>query len=178
MIGAAVAGAAGAGAAGAALLAAGAWTLRRRLVVVTVRGPSMEPTLRHGDRLLVRVLPPHRLSAGQVVVLADGSGAHEWIVKRLAALPGDPVPHDRVPSITDARVPPGCLILFGDNPERSRDSRDAGYFATGSVLGAAVRRLPPRSPRSVRAANSPTVVPGCLSREESLGGRGFHRRRL
>jgi signal peptidase I len=107
-----------AGCAAVALLAsaaAGVWTLRRRLVVVTVRGPSMEPTLHHGDRLLVRVLPPDRLSTGQVVVLADPSGAHEWIVKRLVALPGDPVPRDRVPSIGDARVPGGCLILLGEN---------------------------------------------------------------
>lgn len=126
-----------------AAAAAGVWTLRRRLVVVTVRGPSMEPTLHHGDRLLVRVLPPDRLSTGQVVVLADPSGAHEWIVKRLVALPGDPVPRDRVPSIGDARVPGGCLILLGDNPARSRDSRDAGYFTADSVLGAAVRRLAP-----------------------------------
>ncbi|MEU5878704.1 S26 family signal peptidase [Spirillospora sp. NPDC047279] len=128
-----------------AVTATGTWTLRRRLVVVTVRGPSMEPTVYDGDRLLVRVLPAERLSTGQVVVLADSSGPHEWIVKRLAALPGEPVPRDLVPSITDTRVPGGCLVLLGDNPERSRDSRDAGYFAAGAVLGAAVRRLTPSS---------------------------------
>jgi signal peptidase I len=161
MTGAAAAG----GAALALLVAAGAgvWSLRRRLVVVTVRGASMEPTLRDGDRLLVRVMPPDRLSTGQVVVLAAPDGGHEWIIKRLAALPGDPVPHDRIPAITDARVPGGCLILLGDNPARSWDSRGAGYFAAGDVLGAAVRRLAPhgraspepREARSRRTAHQP-----------------------
>lgn len=129
---------------GAALLLAagfGVWMMRRRLVIVTVRGASMEPTLHHGDRLLIRVLPPSRLSTGQVVVLAGRGGAHDWIIKRLAAMPGEPVPHNRVPAIPDARVPGGCLILLGDNAARSRDSRDEGYFPVDSVLGVAVRRL-------------------------------------
>ncbi|WP_433334613.1 S26 family signal peptidase [Spirillospora sp. CA-294931] len=124
--------------------AAGLRALRRRLVVVTVHGPSMEPSLHHGDRLLVRVLPPNRLARGQVIVLADPEGGHEWLIKRLAARPGDPVPHDRVPEITDARVPRGSLIVLGDNAARSRDSRAFGYYEAGSVLGAAVRRLPNR----------------------------------
>lgn len=45
--------------------------LRRRFVVVTVRGPSMEPALWEGDRVLVRRREATRLRAGDLVVFAE-----------------------------------------------------------------------------------------------------------
>ncbi|MGI5145074.1 S26 family signal peptidase [Plantactinospora sp. CA-294935] len=45
--------------------------LRRRYVVVTVRGPSMEPGLREGDRVLVRRRRAAQLRTGDLVVFAE-----------------------------------------------------------------------------------------------------------
>ncbi|WP_078603299.1 MULTISPECIES: S26 family signal peptidase [unclassified Streptomyces] len=151
---------------GAAALAAGlgatAVLLGRRLVAVTVRGTSMEPTYRDGDRVLVR--RDSRFTPGQVVVverpvpgrgwhrppLARDSAAHavtgrDWLIKRVAAAPGDPVPHERIPALAhvpETRVPPGRLVLLGDNPAVSFDSRRVGYFPAERVLGAVLRPLP------------------------------------
>ncbi|GLZ58419.1 MULTISPECIES: S26 family signal peptidase [Micromonospora] len=144
---------------GAALL--GWRLLTRRLVAVTVDGASMEPTYRDGDRVLVR---RGRVPAtGHVVVveypsvdgkwplppLRDGASAAEvgrrrWLIKRVAAVPGDPVPRDRVPALAEERVPPGMVVLLGDNPGSSFDSRRIGYFSGERILGAVLNA--PRSP--------------------------------
>ncbi|MQY08407.1 S26 family signal peptidase [Actinomadura macrotermitis] len=127
-------------AAGAALAAA-----RRRLVVVTVGGPSMEPTYVSGDRVLV--LRRRSVRRGDVVVLAGphdppagGLATTRWFVKRVAALPGDPVPERVRPAVPDPLVPPGKVVVLGDGA-RSADSRQWGYFPLDGVLGVAVRRL-------------------------------------
>ena len=124
--------------------------LRRRLVAVTVQGPSMAPAYRHGDRVLVVRTKVDRLRRGQVVVVErprpDGSwrprssaAPPRWMIKRLAALPGDPVPADLA---TDATaVPPGMLVLLGDNEESSYDSRQVGFFPAERLLGVAVRKM-------------------------------------
>jgi signal peptidase I len=132
--------------------------LGRRFVAVAVRGQSMEPTLHDGDWLLVRRgRDPAR---GQVIViehpaspnvwLPNGVPAaltmpeNRWLVKRVAAVPGDPVPRDRVPSLADVselEVPTGKLVLLGDNRQSSFDSSRLGYFSTDKMLGAVVRQL-------------------------------------
>ncbi|MFF2063209.1 S26 family signal peptidase [Streptomyces sp. NPDC058200] len=150
----------------AAALGAGAVLhalLRRRLVVVTVRGASMEPVYHDGDRVLVHRQP--LLVPGEVVVVerpvADATrfvpppplpkssgevaGRH-WMIKRIAAVPGTPVPGTGFPALagTGGRlIPPGRLILTGDNAAKSLDSRQLGFFPTDRVLGTVVRRLPP-----------------------------------
>jgi signal peptidase I len=143
----------------AGILASG-W-LGRTLVAVTVNGESMLPTYRDGDRVLVRRnLPPR---AGQVVVIerptagvrwnappvertAGGAAIadREWLIKRVAAVQGDPVPRDRVPALADVDdgvVPPGSLVVLGDNPENSLDSRLVGFFPADRLLGTVQRRL-------------------------------------
>ncbi|WP_375042600.1 S26 family signal peptidase [Actinomadura sp. NTSP31] len=138
---------------GAGLVAAGAlvavgWA-RSRLVVVTVDGTSMLPTLRDGDRVLARRRPLDRVRRGDVVVLEPpsdgpylpgpaGSDGPVWNVKRVAALPGDPVP----PGITGegGTVPDGSLVVLGDNPD-SVDSRQRGPYPADRLLGVVVRRL-------------------------------------
>jgi signal peptidase I len=132
-------------------------TLARRLAVATVRGISMLPTYSDGDRVVVRRRLP--LAVGQVVVveqpapdarwhrpaLKAAAGARavstrRWMIKRVAAIPGDPVPRNRVPALTDedgSSVPPGKLVLLGDNQQASYDSRDIGYFPAERVLGVA-----------------------------------------
>ncbi|MEV4759314.1 S26 family signal peptidase [Micromonospora sp. NPDC049559] len=135
--------------------------LRRRLAVVTVLGASMEPAYHDGDRVLVRRTAA--FTPGQVVVAESpragrgwpqpplgrtaGGGAvagRTWIIKRVTAVPGDPVPRERVPALArvpGATVPPGKLVLLGDNAEASIDSRQLGYFPAERVLGAVLRQL-------------------------------------
>ncbi|MFE6099209.1 S26 family signal peptidase [Streptomyces laurentii] len=127
------------------LALAGIVLLGRRLVVVTVRGESMRPAHRDGDRLLVR-RGPGRPRRGDVVVLVPPGARHSrhWIVKRVAAAPGDRVPRGDVPALTavpEARVPPGHLVLLGDNPPASIDSRQVGYFPADTLLGVVLRPL-------------------------------------
>ncbi|MEU7133659.1 S26 family signal peptidase [Streptomyces sp. NPDC046261] len=155
--------------AGGALCAAGALltglgvllavAVGRRLVAVTVDGRSMEPAYRDGDRVLVRRGAP--AAVGEVVVVERppfaspwyepplsrqaGAGAiyaRQWVIKRVAALPGDPVPPDTLPGAAGepgARVPAGMVVLLGDNAEHSYDSRQVGCFPAERVLGAVLR---------------------------------------
>ncbi|MEU7001807.1 S26 family signal peptidase [Nonomuraea sp. NPDC046570] len=141
----------------AVLLAAAALLVARRLlVVVRVRGSSMVPTLQPGDRVLLRRVPAERLRRGQIVVLESigpgqrwGTGplpdpaAADWLVKRIAAMPGDPVPEEvavqqGLPAGTV--VPPGQLVVLGDGV-RSSDSRVWGYVPFDRVLGVMLRAL-------------------------------------
>jgi len=117
----------------AVALASGVW-VRRRLVVVVVEGPSMLPTLQPGDRVLVRRTSLARIRSGQVVVLRR-PGPQAWMIKRAAAVPGEPW--------DDRPVPAGWLAVLGDNPDSSADSREFGLVPAASVLGAVVRHLPP-----------------------------------
>ncbi|WP_055480622.1 S26 family signal peptidase [Sphaerimonospora mesophila] len=123
----------------AALPVAAVW-LRRRYLVVTVRGESMLPTYQPGERVLVRRTSARFLHTGQVVVL----NGPQQIIKRVAAAPGDPIPKETVPALSTApgtRVPAGHLVLLGDNPTRSHDSRDSGYFTTDRLVGVVLRKM-------------------------------------
>ncbi|WP_049569515.1 S26 family signal peptidase [Nonomuraea sp. SBT364] len=130
-----------------------AW-LRRTFVVVTVWGQSMSPTLLPNERVLVRRAPLARVRRGDIVILRSGEEdpgaarrsdlARSWIIKRVLAAPGDVLPKGEVPSLADApedRVPPGRLVVIGDNPARSTDSRTRGYFAGEDLLGVMVRKM-------------------------------------
>lgn len=135
---------------------AGLAVLRRRYVSVLIEGTSMEPTLHAGQRVLVRRTCAQRLRRGQVVVLANptdtppeagtppGTGNPPWLIKRILAVPGEPVPRETVQAlrhVTERRVPAGRLVLLGDNQAASYDSRRAGYFPTDTLLGIVVRTL-------------------------------------
>lgn len=138
----------------AALLAV---RLRQRAAVVTVDGDSMWPTLGPGDRVMVRRVRAGQVRPGQVVVLEqpgdDGEwssprrgpiGRRRWVIKRVAAVPGNPRPEAWLPATpepTEAQVPTGKLVLLGDNPDRSNDSRQMGYFPAEQLLGVVVRRI-------------------------------------
>ncbi|WP_053617127.1 S26 family signal peptidase [Nocardiopsis sp. NRRL B-16309] len=132
--------------------------LNRTRVAVEVVGHSMEPTFRHGDRLLVRRVPAARLRVGDVVVLGQPDTdalpdllllmgtVPPWVVKRVAALPGDRVP-DAVPGGSAGEdgsgrtVPPGRLVVLGDNTGHSTDSRVWGPVPDDRVLGTVLRRM-------------------------------------
>jgi signal peptidase I len=129
---------------------AGLVAVRRRFVVVRVAGASMAPTYRTGDRVLVRRVAGRALRRGQVVVfdldprrrspLATGL----WQIKRVAAVPGDPVPGQVAPAVhagPGTVVPPGRLVVLGDGSADSRDSRHWGYLSADRVLGVVVKGL-------------------------------------
>ena len=136
----------------AAVSAVAVWWLRARMVVVRVEGASMEPTLHGDERVIVRRLRLDRLRTGQIIVVerpiwqdrwtwSQTRGAvrrRRWIVKRLAALPGECVPEAL--ARFDA-VPPGFGLVLGDNTRASTDSREFGPVPLDRVLGVAVRRF-------------------------------------
>jgi signal peptidase I len=124
----------------AAVLLGAAWWTATRLRIAVVAGHSMWPTLRDGDRVLVRRVRPAALRGGEVVLVAmPGPAGDGWVVKRVAALPGDPAP--TVVSRHGGPVPAGMLALLGDNPESSADSRDFGYVPAERLFGVMIRRL-------------------------------------
>jgi len=104
--------------------------------LVTVRGRSMLPTLRDGDRLLVRpARRPAALAVGRLVVvrLPGGRGP---AVKRLAH-----------------RMPDGWWVER-DNPREGTDSALVGTVADHDVLAVVVARLWPRPGRSAARRRS------------------------
>lgn len=119
--------------------------LRRRLVTVTVTGDSMLPTLAPGDRVLVRRTRVNRLARNDLVVFAKPLTAERtWLIKRVIAVPGDPVPRRDVPSFwsdTIARIPARHFVVLGDNASDSYDSRSFGYLHADSLLGVVVGTL-------------------------------------
>lgn len=121
--------------------------VRSRYVAVLVHGCSMEPALRAGDRVLVRRRRVDQVRRGQIVVLAHaGAFADDppWLVKRVAAAPGDPVPRaeaEALREVPEDEVPRRRLVLLGDNRAASFDSRSAGYFDADALLGIVIRTL-------------------------------------
>ena len=102
---------------------------------VLVEGLSMTPTLQPGDRLLVVRRPGPR--PGAVVAVADPRTPSRVLVKRVTSLVGDEV------------------VVHGDNPAASTDSRDFGPVARQALLGTAVVRYRPRD-RIGRLAPAPS----------------------
>lgn len=137
--------------------------VRQRFVIITVTGDSMMPTLEPGDRVLVRRSRITRLRPGDVAVAempgADGDwsmplrgpvGQRAWMIKRVAAVPGDPVPQScsrQAAHPAGPLVPNGKFLVIGDNTEMSHDSRHMGYLPGERLLGIAVRGI--RSGRPV-----------------------------
>lgn len=166
--------------------------VRRILFVVTVRGSSMEPTYRPGDRVLARRAGLTEVQVGDVVILGvrepvkpeeQGSwwpGAElgdgtfqvpgtEWIIKRAAAVPGDPVPREAfaaLAQVSEAAVPEGKLVVQGDSPH-SADSRMHGYYDGDRLAGVVLRRLSGRRRDTPLGVHFDTIVDAAL-----VGGTG------
>ena len=135
---------------------------------------SMLPTLQLEDRLLVEKLRVrlHRpLPVGTVVVFhppaqlqAAGYGAETALIKRLVGLPGDRIavrdgllwrngepvtpdwgaePMDY--ALPELSVPPGELLVLGDNRNASLDSHLWGTLPEQELIGTAVLRYWPPS---------------------------------
>ena len=129
-----------------------------------VQGPSMQPTLETGDRVLVNKLgyrfgEPER---GDVVLLHGEEG--QLLIKRVAALPGEtvaardgeiyvdgeplrePYAHRAAPAMLTMEpttVPPGHVYVLGDNRANSTDSRYFGPVPQERLVGEAVAILWP-----------------------------------
>lgn len=98
----------------------------RRFEPAIVRGESMAPTLRQGDRIAIR--PGVRPEPGQIVlVLAPGGRP---VIKRVFATSGTQ-PQGRT-------LPPGTIDVRGDNAAASTDSRTWGALPLEHVRGVAV----------------------------------------
>jgi nickel-type superoxide dismutase maturation protease len=92
-----------------------------------VTGPSMSPTVRHGDRLLVRRLrTTDAVRPGDVVLARFPSRPELLVVKRVR------------------RPVPGGHWIEGDNPFVTDDSRT---FGAAVVVGRVIARLWPRPGR-------------------------------
>jgi signal peptidase I len=130
---------------------------RRFFVVVRVTGTSMLPAFGPQDRVLVRRGTGTRMRAGAVAVLAEprdvlswrltspatpALGEVTWVIKRIAAVPGDAVPESvRAAASRADVVPDGMLVVLSDNPE-GNDSRRWGFIPASRVLGPVVLRIP------------------------------------
>jgi nickel-type superoxide dismutase maturation protease len=101
---------------------------RRWLDVVAVRGQSMSPTLRPGDRLLVARLARSPVP-GEIVLAPDPRAPWRELVKRVAGVDGSNV------------------VLRGDNPVASTDARTFGSLPASAVRWRVVLRYWPRPTR-------------------------------
>ncbi len=130
--------------------------------VVTVDGGSMNPTLLHGDRLIVSNLSKNYVQ-GDVIVFVAPEYMDEPLVKRIIATEGQLVeinfdkgivkvdeqelyePYiaeltaDQQDFDEPIQVPEGCVFVMGDNRNRSTDSRteEIGCVDTRYILGKA-----------------------------------------
>jgi len=163
--------------AAAAVVTLAGIALRRRFAVVLIAGPSMLPTFRPGDRVIIRRVGCWSPQRDQVVVFEwprEGRwqagrlprpGERQWMIKRVTAIAGDPVPRDVARLVNageGARVPGGQLVVIGDGQD-SMDSRIFGYVSADRVLGVVVRAIsagrPPGASQRLRAISRPQTRP-------------------
>jgi nickel-type superoxide dismutase maturation protease len=112
----------------ASVLAAVAWWAWRHSERVEVSGLSMAPGLQPGDRLVVWRPASWRTTAvhaGDIVAAPHPRHPERTVLKRAGA------------------VGPDGVLLLGDNPSQSTDSRHFGRIPVTSVRGKAIYRYAP-----------------------------------
>lgn len=139
--------------------------------VVTVDGPSMQPTLHNGDKLVLYSQAYQNPQQGDIVVITQPNSRNEPLIKRIIAKEGQTVDIDfelgtvtvdgtvlqedyiqeptynptSAPVSFPLTVPKGCIFVLGDNRNNSTDSRsqEIGLIDERYILGKAVFRLFP-----------------------------------
>ena len=109
----------------AAVLGWATWWAWRHSERMEVSGLSMAPELQPGDRLVIWKTTAVR--TGDVVAAPDPRDPERTVLKRAAV------------------VGPDGVLLLGDNPSQSTDSRHFGRIPVASVTGKAVYRYAPPS---------------------------------
>ena len=104
---------------------------------VEVNGMSMAPVLLPGDRLLA--VRARRYRVGDLVVVPDPRAPSRPLVKRVAALPRSSV------GVRGLMVEAGDgeVVVLGDNPSASTDSRTLGPLRLSDISGRCVYRYHP-----------------------------------
>jgi signal peptidase I len=142
-----------------------------------VRGESMQPTYVEGQAVLVlrRNWLNSGLKRGDVVLVKHG---RDVLIKRIYRLPGEEIDgrvtaflrnssiydlsdyYEQVPNKAGEPrllVPQGFVVLLGDNPRASEDSRQFGPVPIRDIIGTVVNAPPPPvaepSPRSLETEN-------------------------
>ena len=146
--------------------------LIRKYVVTLVKvdGPSMNPTLTHGDTLFTRRIF-YKPEVGDIIIFRPPNSPKTPYVKRVIALEGQTVDIDREtggvtvdgvlydePYILEPirrhgdmefpfTVPEDTVFVLGDNRNNSHDSRDSdvGAVPVKNIIGKAQIRLLPFS---------------------------------
>ncbi len=125
-----------------------------RLRLMRVEGRSMWPTLSPGDRVLLR---PHQTSTalperGSIVVAQHPHRPGQRLIKRLV-------------DVDDH----GSMLLLGDQPDHSTDSRQLGPIARGFLIGAVTKVI--RRPELEESSAQAGSAQGCShhSRSEHSG---------
>lgn len=107
-------------------------TRRAVLYRVAIAGHSMSPALEPGDRLLlVRGMP---VRPGHLVGVLD---------------PRDPPGRERLLVKRVVEIRPDGVVVAGDNPDASTDSRDFGAVPRRLLRGRAVYRYAPAARRGL-----------------------------
>ena len=128
-----------------------------------VDGRSMNPTVNHGDRLMVNKLffMKKNITRGDVIDFYVPE-SKKYYLKRVIAVEGDTVEliNDRVylngkkleedyvstevttphSETTKWEVPKGYVFVLGDNRSNSRDSRDLGVIPRSDIVGKIIFR--------------------------------------
>lgn len=125
-----------------------------------IKGRSMEPTFKTGQRVIVLKVG-YEVQRSDVVVFASTEDANKDLIKRVVGLPGDwiewrngkvfvngelleeaYVEHPALPyePAQEEKVPPGKFYVLGDNRPDSHDSRSFHSIPEGNLKGEVVLR--------------------------------------
>lgn len=123
--------------------------------IAVVHGDSMLPTYTNGQRVFVTRWGAGSLKRGDVVLVAHGN---DVLIKRVERLAGETLSMAEAVDYDDdilneffektsdprnpVRVPPGQLVVLGDNPAVSDDSRRFGPVLSKEVLGRVINAPP------------------------------------